>query len=92
MRPNDPRIDEIVSLVVDRLKKQSGGPAPAAPSGGVAPAVHRRRRGVFDDVDTAVAAARQAAGSMSSRTNATRPSAMATLTPPACRLRAARQP
>lgn len=60
MRPNDPRIDEIVSLVVDRLKKQSGGPAPAAPSGGVAPAVHRRRRGVFDDVDSAVAAARKA--------------------------------
>ena len=60
MRPNDPRIDEIVSLVVDRLKKQSGGPAPAVPSGGVAPAVHRRRRGVFDDVDTAVAAARKA--------------------------------
>lgn len=58
MRPNDPRIDEIVSLVVDRLKKQASpqGASPAA----VAPAVHRRRRGVFDDVDAAVAAARKA--------------------------------
>ncbi len=58
MRPNDQRIEEIVSLVVDRLKKQ-GLPASGA-AGGVAPAVHVRRRGVFDDVDSAVAAARKA--------------------------------
>jgi len=57
MRPNDPQIDEIVSRVVDRLRKQ--GVAPAAPSH-AAPAVHVRRRGVFDDVDSAVAAARKA--------------------------------
>jgi len=59
MRPNDPRIDEIVSLVVDRLKKQTS-PSPAPAAGAIAPAVHRRRRGVFDDVDSAVAAARRA--------------------------------
>lgn len=59
MRPNDPRIDEIVSLVVDRLKKQAA-PSQGAPAEAVAPAVHRRRRGVFDDVDAAVAAARKA--------------------------------
>lgn len=59
MRPNDPRIDEIVSLVVDRLKKQAA-PAPGGSAAAVAPAVHRRRRGVFDDVDAAVAAARKA--------------------------------
>ncbi len=59
MRPNDPRIEEIVALVVDRLTKPSRG---GDVSGGsaVAPAVHVRRRGVFDDVDTAVAAAGKA--------------------------------
>lgn len=61
MRPNDPRIDEIVSLVVDRLKKQQAPtPGGAGAPEAVAPAVHRRRRGVFDDVDSAVAAARKA--------------------------------
>jgi aldehyde dehydrogenase len=65
MRPNDPRVDEIVALVVDRLKKQGAGgavsaQAVAAALAGVAPAVRVRRRGVFDDVDSAVAAARKA--------------------------------
>lgn len=64
MRPNDPRVDEIVALVVDRLKKQGVGASPAAVAGAlsnaIAPAVHVRRRGVFDDVDSAVAAARKA--------------------------------
>ncbi len=64
MRPNDPRVDEIVALVVDRLKKQGVGASPAAVAGAlsnaIAPAVHIRRRGVFDDVDSAVAAARKA--------------------------------
>lgn len=64
MRPNDPRVDEIVALVVDRLKKQgvtSASPqAVAAALGQAAPAVHVRRRGVFDDVESAVAAARKA--------------------------------
>ena len=59
MRPNDQRIEEIVSLVVDRLKKQGLG-TPASGGGNAAPAVHVRRRGVFDDVDSAVAAARKA--------------------------------
>ncbi|MEI8258618.1 MAG: aldehyde dehydrogenase family protein [Deltaproteobacteria bacterium] len=59
MRPNDQRIEEIVSLVVDRLKKQ-GLPTGGAAGSAVAPAVHVRRRGVFDDVDSAVAAARKA--------------------------------
>ena len=63
MRPNDPRIEEIAALVVDRLKKQgvAGGPNLAsAVAAALAPAVHVRRRGVFDDVDSAVAAARKA--------------------------------
>jgi acyl-CoA reductase-like NAD-dependent aldehyde dehydrogenase len=65
MRPNDPRVDEIVALVVDRLKKQGAGgavsaQAVAAALAGTAPAVRVRRRGVFDDVDSAVAAARKA--------------------------------
>ncbi len=63
MRPNDPRIEEIAALVVDRLKKQgvTGGPNLAsAVAAALTPAVHVRRRGVFDDVDTAVAAARKA--------------------------------
>jgi acyl-CoA reductase-like NAD-dependent aldehyde dehydrogenase len=59
MRPTDQRIEEIVSLVVDRLKKE-GLSSGSAPSAHVAPAVHVRRRGVFDDVDSAVAAARKA--------------------------------
>ncbi len=63
MRPNDPRIEEIAALVVDRLKKQgvAGGPNLAsAVAAALAPVVHVRRRGVFDDVDSAVAAARKA--------------------------------
>ncbi|MBI5515727.1 MAG: aldehyde dehydrogenase EutE [Deltaproteobacteria bacterium] len=62
MKPEDPRIDQIVSLVVDRLKKQSAGghaPSPTAHHS-TAPAVHVHRRGVFDDVETAVAAGRRA--------------------------------
>jgi acyl-CoA reductase-like NAD-dependent aldehyde dehydrogenase len=61
MRPNDQRIEEIVSLVVDRLKKQGLG-SPASGGGGsyAAPAIRVHRRGVFDDVDSAVAAARKA--------------------------------
>jgi acyl-CoA reductase-like NAD-dependent aldehyde dehydrogenase len=63
MRLNDPSIDEIATLVVDRLKKQgiTGGPQlAAAVAQALTPAVHVRRRGVFDDVDSAVAAARKA--------------------------------
>lgn len=65
MRPDDPRIEEIVSLVVDRLRKQGGGSAGAgglaqAVAAAVAPAVVQRRHGVFDDVESAVAAARKA--------------------------------
>ncbi len=59
MRPNDPNIEQIVSLVVDRLKKEGAG-ASKANIAGVAPAVHVRRRGVFDDVDGAFVAARKA--------------------------------
>ncbi len=63
MRPNDPRIEEIAALVVDRLKKQGvtgGANLAAAVAAALTPAVHVRRRGVFDDVDSAVAAARKA--------------------------------
>lgn len=62
MRPNDPRVEEIAALVVERLKKQgvSGQNLAAAVAEAIAPVVHVRRRGVFDDVDSAVAAARKA--------------------------------
>ncbi len=69
MRPNDPRMDEIVARVVERLKQQGMSPAAAAKAAAAAltgtvsasaPAVHVRRRGVFDDVDSAVAAGRKA--------------------------------
>lgn len=62
MRPSDQRIEEIVSLVVDRLKKEGLGSSSGGGNGAsfAAPAVHVRRRGVFDDVDAAVAAARRA--------------------------------
>ncbi len=63
MALSDPKMDEIVALVVDRLKKQGVNPSAEVISralAGVAPAVHVRRRGVFDDVDGAVAAARKA--------------------------------
>lgn len=61
MRPSDPRIEEIVSLVVDRLKKEGiGASVPMRGGSFVAPAVHVRRRGIFDDVDSAVEAARRA--------------------------------
>jgi acyl-CoA reductase-like NAD-dependent aldehyde dehydrogenase len=59
MRSNDPSIEQIVSLVVDRLKKEGVG-ASKANTASVAPAVHVRRRGVFDDVDGAFVAARKA--------------------------------
>lgn len=59
MRPNDPNIEQIVSLVVDRLKKEGVG-SNKANTAAVAPAVHVRRRGVFDDVDGAFVAARKA--------------------------------
>ena len=58
MRPNEPSIEQIVSLVVDRLTQEGHGAAKGASP--VAPAVHIRRRGVFDDVESAVAAARKA--------------------------------
>ncbi len=62
MRPNDPRIEEIAALVVDRLKKQGvrAEGLSAAVAEALSPVVHVRRRGVFDDVDGAVAAARKA--------------------------------
>jgi acyl-CoA reductase-like NAD-dependent aldehyde dehydrogenase len=61
MRPNDPSIEQIVSLVVDRLKKEGlGAQSKGAATNAVAPAVHVRRRGVFDDVDSAMSAARKA--------------------------------
>ncbi len=62
MRPNDPRIEEIAALVVDRLKKQGvrAEGLSAAVAEAIAPVVQVRRRGVFDDVDSAVAAARKA--------------------------------
>lgn len=61
MRPKDPSIEQIVSLVVDRLKKEGlGAPSKGAGTQAVAPAVHVKRRGVFDDVDSALTAARKA--------------------------------
>ncbi|MBN2358935.1 MAG: aldehyde dehydrogenase family protein, partial [Deltaproteobacteria bacterium] len=45
------RIDEIVERVVQRLGSAPAGPRPTAP------AVHGKRRGIFDDLDTATAAA-----------------------------------
>jgi acyl-CoA reductase-like NAD-dependent aldehyde dehydrogenase len=61
MRPNDPSIDQIVSLVVDRLKKEGIGASKGAVAAALAaPQVRVRRRGVFDDVDQAFSAARKA--------------------------------
>ncbi len=60
MATRDLRIDEIVSAVVDRLRKEGIGGSASAPAGSAAPAIHIKRRGVFDDVDSAVAAARKA--------------------------------
>ncbi|MDP3276015.1 MAG: aldehyde dehydrogenase EutE [Deltaproteobacteria bacterium] len=59
MRPNDPSFEQIVSLVVDRLKKEGLGAAKPT-TASIAPAIHVRRRGVFDDVDSAFVAARKA--------------------------------
>ena len=64
MKSNDPTVDQIVAMVVERLRKQgvtaSPGAIERALAGGGAPAVRVKRRGVFDHVDTAVAAARRA--------------------------------
>ncbi len=65
MKSNDPTVDQIVAMVVERLRKQgvtaNAGAIERALAGAVgAPSVRVKRRGVFDDVDSAVAAARKA--------------------------------
>jgi aldehyde dehydrogenase len=66
MKSNDPTVDQIVAMVVERLRKQGVAASPGAIeralAGGIgaAPTMRVKRRGVFDDVDTAVAAARRA--------------------------------
>ena len=55
---NDSQINAIVEQVVARLSKDLIAPSGApASGGGRAPAVHSARAGIFDDIDSAVAAA-----------------------------------